>query len=196
MPEKSPFAPQRGHNPLSAALCVSGASGTPHAPRIRLHINWQTAQAGCRKAGLERESVRARAVAIDQPEFRQPLLNRGNMSFRNPPQRLITRRRPLDPFASACHYWCVCASINEGEQCFSITPYRHVNDELRIGRWLEVDRVAALTLQTPNKAVTRFSKLVDPIEHRHKTSDNRIILRSDQPRNVDLRQLPVLPVSH
>src|SRR6185437_15343891 len=98
------------------------------------------------------KGVWRRTVGAQMVEPRQRLVNRWNMTRRHPPQAQERLIGLLEPFAAADHDFGMVRAVDEFEQRFDRRPYRHIDQELRVGADLDVGGVAAVAFEAPDEA--------------------------------------------
>ena len=131
-----------------------------------------------------------RAEAIDVPQPGQTVVDRRQRSRGHPPQGLVRAVEALEELAPADHHFRMRGAVDELEQRLRVFPHRHVHEQQRVHRRLNVGRAIALAREPPDEAAARLGERIHPVERIEEGLHARVALWRDYVTNVDLRQMP------
>src|SRR5215470_11349583 len=151
--------------------------------------NWVSLRLG--KKLLEPERICRRAMQLVVLEPFTAFRYLGNVARGNPPEAIMRLVHFLEPFGAVSKNKQMLRAVHKLAEILDRLPNRHVGDDKGIVIVGDVGGVAGFRLEAPNKARRRFSNRINPIELGHEVGDARIIDRSDQTSNVDLREMVV-----
>jgi hypothetical protein len=146
---------------------------------------------GPQRPGLvEGERQRGRAVAADQVEPGQRLVQARNVAGRHPPQHEVLFAHPVEPLPAPAHEVQVRAvAVHEIPQGFQAFPDRHVDHEIGTARAQRGGAGPVAVLQPPHQARRVIGGRVDRVYPGHEVRQLRRVGWRAHQADIELREV-------